>query len=47
MMYQMRVTRMVMLKGSGLMDVGKDLLALLIFGVMLSVLAVRGYRKVA
>lgn len=45
MVYQMRITRMVMLKGSGLIDIGKDLLALLTIGITLSVLAVRGYRK--
>ncbi len=45
--YFMRVTRMVVLKGSGFADLITELLALLAFGVVFLSLAVWRYRKVA
>ena len=43
--YLMRINRMVMLKGSNISDIGKDLYSLSILAVSFSVLAVWQYRK--
>jgi ABC-2 type transport system permease protein len=45
--YLMRINRMVMLKGSTLLDVGRDLYSLAIIAIIFSTLAVRRYRKTA
>jgi len=43
--YIMRINRMVMLKGSDLSDVGRDILSLLAIAAFFTVLAVRQYKK--
>ncbi len=43
--YIMRINRMVMLKGSGIADVGRDILSLLAIAVFFTILAVRRYKK--
>ena len=45
--YLNRINRMVMLKGSTLHDIGKDLLSLLVIAICFTSLAVRRYRKTA
>jgi ABC-2 type transport system permease protein len=45
--YLMRINRMVMLKGSTIQDIGKDLYSLAIIAIFFSVFAVRRYRKTA
>ena len=45
--YLMRINRMVMLKGSSIFDIGKDLYSLAIIAVCFSAFAVRRYRKTA
>jgi len=47
MAYLIRIYRMIMLKGSGFHDIGKDLLALVIIALAFTLLAVRKYRKTA
>ncbi len=43
--YFIRIIRMILLKGSGFMDISKDLLSLLILGIIMLSLAVRRYKK--
>jgi ABC-2 type transport system permease protein len=45
--YLMRINRMVMLKGSSISDIGKDLYSLAIIATCFSAFAVRRYRKTA
>ncbi len=45
--YFMRVIRMILLKGSGLWDISKELISLLIYGIIMLSLSVWKYRKVA
>jgi ABC-2 type transport system permease protein len=45
--YLMRINRMVMLKGSGLTDIGRDILSLLALAASFTTLAVWRYRKTA
>jgi ABC-2 type transport system permease protein len=45
--YLMRINRMVMLKGSSIMDIGRDLSSLALLSVCFTSLAVRRYRKTA
>ena len=45
--YLMRINRMVMLKGSTIQDIGRDLYSLAIIAIFFSVFAVRRYRKTA
>ena len=45
--YLMRINRMVMLKGSTIYDISKDLYSLAIIAISFSVFAVRRYRKTA
>jgi ABC-2 type transport system permease protein len=45
--YLMRINRMVMLKGSTIHDIGKDLYSLAIIAICFSAFAVRRYRKTA
>ena len=40
-----RITRMVMLKGSGFADIAPDLTALAVIGLVLNVWAILNYRK--
>lgn len=43
--YFMRVIRMILLKGSGFMDVWREFLSIGIFGIVMITLAVKSYRK--
>ncbi|MFO7617629.1 MAG: ABC transporter permease [Bacteroidales bacterium] len=43
--YFMRVIRMILLKGSGFLDVWKEFASMALFGVVMITLAVRSYRK--
>jgi hypothetical protein len=43
----MRINRMVMLKGSTIMDIGRELLSLTAIAVCFTSLAVRRYKKTA
>jgi ABC-2 type transport system permease protein len=43
--YFMRVIRMILLKGSGFMDVWKEFASIAVFGIVMISLAVRSYRK--
>jgi len=43
----MNINRMVMLKGSGLSDISRELLSLVILAVLFSTLAISRYRKTA
>jgi ABC-2 type transport system permease protein len=43
--YLMRINRMVMLKGSSIIDIRTDLISLVLLGIFFSTLAVRSYRK--
>ena len=43
--YLMRINRMVMLKGSSIIDIKTDLISLVLLGIFFSTLAVRSYRK--
>jgi ABC-2 type transport system permease protein len=45
--YFMRVIRMVLLKGSGLADIGRDLAGISIYAVLILTLAITNYRKTA
>jgi len=45
--YLMNINRMVMLKGSGLSDISRELLSLVILAVLFSTLAISRYRKTA
>jgi ABC-2 type transport system permease protein len=45
--YLIRINRMVMLKGSAINDIGRELFSLAIIAVCFSSLAVRRYRKTA
>jgi ABC-2 type transport system permease protein len=45
--YLMRINRMVMLKGSELSDISREMISLLVIAVCFSALAVRRYRKTA
>ena len=45
--YLMRINRMVMLKGSTIYDIGRDLYSLAIIAICFSLFAVRRYRKTA
>ncbi|MBA4323042.1 MAG: ABC transporter permease, partial [Odoribacter sp.] len=45
--YLMRINRMVMLKGSSIFDISKDLYSLAIIAICFSAFAVRRYRKTA
>ena len=45
--YLMRINRMVMLKGSSIYDIGRDLCSLAIIAICFSAFAVRRYRKTA
>jgi len=45
--YLMRINRMVMLKGSGITDIGRELWSLAVIAVIFSTLAVSRYRKTA
>ncbi len=45
--YLMRINRMVMLKGSGISDISRELYSLVILAICFSFLAVRRYRKTA
>ncbi len=45
--YLMRINRMVMLKGSGIYDISRELISLGILAICFSALAVRRYRKTA
>jgi ABC-2 type transport system permease protein len=45
--YLMRINRMVMLKGSAISDIGRELISLIILAVCFTTLAVRRYRKTA
>jgi ABC-2 type transport system permease protein len=45
--YLMRINRMVMLKGSSIHDISRDLYSLIIIAVVFTALAVRRYRKTA
>ena len=47
MSYLMRINRMVMLKGSGIYDVGKDIISLAVIAILFTSLAVVRYRKTA
>ncbi|MFA6352366.1 MAG: ABC transporter permease [Bacteroidales bacterium] len=43
--YYMRVIRMILLKGSGFMDVWQDFASMALFGIIMITLAVRSYKK--
>jgi ABC-2 type transport system permease protein len=45
--YLMRINRMVMLKGSGVFDIRRELLSLTAIAIGFTALAVRRYRKTA
>jgi len=45
--YLMRINRMVMLKGSSIHDVSRELISLIVIGIAFTTLAVRRYRKTA
>ncbi|MEX0982915.1 MAG: ABC transporter permease [Bacteroidales bacterium] len=45
--YFMRVIRMVLLKGSGIADIGRDLAGISIYAVLILTLAITNYRKTA
>jgi ABC-2 type transport system permease protein len=45
--YLMRINRMVMLKGSSMQDIGRELGSLVIISVAFTSLAVRRYKKTA
>lgn len=45
--YLMRINRMVMLKGSGMEDIGRELLSLAVIAVLFTALAVNRYKKTA
>jgi ABC-2 type transport system permease protein len=45
--YLMRINRMVMLKGSTIYDIRRELLSLVVIAVSFTALAVRRYRKTA
>ena len=45
--YLMRINRMIMLKGSTISDIGRDLFSLVVIAICFSTLAVRRYRKTA
>jgi ABC-2 type transport system permease protein len=45
--YLMRINRMVMLKGSGIQDISREIYSLIIISVCFTALAVRRYRKTA
>lgn len=45
--YLIKINRMVMLKGSGIEDIGTDIISLIIIAVCFTTLAVRRYRKTA
>jgi ABC-2 type transport system permease protein len=45
--YLMRINRMVMLKGSTIYDVSRELISLIAIGIVFTTLAVRRYRKTA
>jgi ABC-2 type transport system permease protein len=45
--YLIRINRMVMLKGSSIIDIGRELLSLAVIAACFSALAVRRYRKTA
>jgi ABC-2 type transport system permease protein len=45
MSYLMRINRMVMLKGSGMFDIGKDIISLTVIAILFTSLAVVRYRK--
>jgi ABC-2 type transport system permease protein len=47
MAYLMRINRMVMLKGSTIHDISRDIYALIIIAIAFVTLAVRRYRKTA
>jgi ABC-2 type transport system permease protein len=45
--YLMRINRMVMLKGSTIYDINRELISLVMIGIVFTTLAVRRYRKTA
>jgi len=45
--YLMRINRMVMLKGSTIQDISRELYSLILIAVVFTTLAVRRYRKTA
>ena len=45
--YLMRINRMVMLKGSGISDISREMYSLVVLAICFSALAVRRYRKTA
>jgi ABC-2 type transport system permease protein len=45
--YLMKINRMVMLKGSTIHDISRELLSLVVIAVSFTALAVRRYRKTA
>jgi ABC-2 type transport system permease protein len=45
--YLMRINRMVMLKGSGMSDISREIYSLIIIAVCFTGFAVRRYRKTA
>jgi ABC-2 type transport system permease protein len=45
--YIMRINRMVMLKGSTIYDISRELISLMVIGIIFTTLAVRRYRKTA
>ena len=47
MAYLMRINRMVMLKGSTIQDISRDIYSLIIIAVIFTALAVKRYRKTA
>lgn len=45
--YLMRINRMVMLKGSGIYDISREFISLIVIGIVFTALAVLRYRKTA
>jgi ABC-2 type transport system permease protein len=45
--YLMRINRMVMLKGSTIQDISRDIYSLIVIAVIFTALAIRRYRKTA
>jgi ABC-2 type transport system permease protein len=45
--YLMRINRMVMLKGSTIFDISREIISLIVIGILFTTLAVRRYRKTA
>jgi len=47
MAYLMRINRMVMLKGSTIHDIGREIYSLIVIAIVFTTLAINRYRKTA